>query len=779
MVSDNIELWEARRASSPGPLFLLPRQMPLCSTRAPRRLVATARRGALVVLAVVAGAAALEAQDPGCTTRRPRVEGLRVDGNRSIPDVELTAILFTERAGRLRRWFGWNVGPAACLDSLEVRRDTLRIARWYAMRGYPGTTASVELEAKSPRTTNVRFRVREAPPILIDSVIVDSMPANVFARAAFLRELIGTPLDDSLLQRQTDSLQLIMRQSGYARAAAPEVQRLYVDSAAHRAGVRLLFRPGPLVHVGRIDVSIVARDTAAPALDEREVRTLLKLQPGDAYRARAVGQSQQLLYGYNLYRSVAIDTFPLNGVPDSLLMRVRLIEQPTRSLRGGGGWGTLDCFRTQTRFVEQNFLGDAHRLQLDARLSKIGVGVPLDAFPSLCAPGVRADEFSQKLNYYLGASAQWRGVIGEAWHPQLTLFSERRTEFQSYVRETSLGVLASLERPIIPRVNNTFTYRFDGGRTTSDAAVACATFGLCRFNDRAFLLSPSQMHAAGVTLSRSAPALGTPAVNDERWAIETRLGTLRVGEPATRVNFNRTQLEYALYRPLSKHFIGAARVSAGAVFTKRALEPLIPPQERFYAGGQNTVRGYGQNQLGPSVYIVSRITTTATVDTFTVGIAEPDSGYQRIAPAGGTAMALANIELRTRVGWPANILQWVLFVDAGSVWNNTGTYSVTGLRVTPGLGVRLVTALGPFRVDVGYNPYSRESGPAYLVRAADKSLGITGRAICVSPGTVEPYNDADIGPTSGPYACPTTFRPPVKRGIFPRLAFHFSIGEAF
>ncbi|MDH5233365.1 MAG: BamA/TamA family outer membrane protein [Gemmatimonadota bacterium] len=753
--------------------------MPFCSTRAPRRSVALARRVALPLVLSLVATGALAAQDPACTSRRPRVEGLRIDGNRSIEDVELTAILFTERAGRLRRWFGWNVGPAACLDSVEVRRDTLRIARWYAMRGYPGTTASVELEAKGARTTNVRFRVREAPPIVIDSVVVDSMPPGVAALRAFERAVRGAPLDDSLLQRQTDSLQLLMRQSGYARAAPARVQHLYVDSTARRAGVRLLFRPGPLVHVGRIDVTIVARDSTAAALEEPEVRDLLKLKPGDPYLARSVGQSQQLLYSYNLYRTVAIDTLPLGRAPDSLLMRVRLVEGPTRSLRGGGGWGTLDCFRTQTRFVEQNFLGHAHRLQLDARLSKIGVGVPLDAFPGLCAPGVRADEFSQKLNYYLGASAQWRGVLGEAWHPQLTLFSERRTEFQSYVRETSLGVLASLERPIIPRVNNTFTYRFDGGRTTSDAAVACATFGLCRFSDRAFLLSPSQMHAAGVTLSRSAPALGTPAVNDERWAVETRLGTLAVGEPSSRVNFNRTQVEYALYRPLNRHVIGAARLSAGAVFTKRALEPLVPPQERFYAGGQNTVRGYGQNQLGPAVYIVNRITSTATVDTFTVGIADPDSGYQRLAPAGGTAMALANLELRTRVGWPANVLQWVLFVDAGRVWNNTGSYSVSGLRVTPGFGVRLVTALGPFRVDVGYNPYARESGPAYLVRQADRTLGIPGRAICVSPGTVEPYNDADIGPTAGAYACPTTFRPPLRRGIFPRLAFHFSIGEAF
>ena len=759
--------------------ILPPREMPLRSPSVPPRAGVIARRGALLALLTLAATGAAEAQDPECTTRRPRVEGLRIDGNRSIPDLELSSLLFTERAGRTRRWFGWNVGPAACLDSLEVRRDTLRIARWYEMRGYPGTTARVQVTRKGARTATIRFTVQEAPPIRVDSLIVDSLPPGVIARRAFVGSVVGTPLDDSLLVRQTDSLQLLMRQSGYARAAPPRIEHLYVDSVARRAGVRVVFHPGPLVHVGRIDVALTPRTENAPALDEPEIRALLKLKPGDPYVARSVGQSQQLLYAYDLYRNVAIDTFPLGGAADSLLMRVRLVEGPTRRFRGGGGWGTLDCLRAQSRFVEQNFLGRAHRLQLDARLAKIGVGAPLDGFSSLCAPGVRNDEFSQRLNYYVGVSTQLRGVVGEAWRPQLTLFSERRTEFQSYVRETTLGVLASFERPIIPRVNNTFTYRFDDGRTTSDQAVACATFGLCRFNDRSLLLTPSRLHAAGVTLSRSAPALGTPAVNDERWAIESRLGTVHVGAPARTVNFNRTQLEYALYRPLSKHLIGAARVSAGAVITKRALEPLVPPQERFYAGGQNTVRGYGQNQLGPAVYIVNRTTGTATVDTFTVEFASPDAGYQRLAPAGGTAMALLNLELRTRIGWPANLLHWVVFLDAGRVWNNTGNYSVSGLRVTPGFGVRLLTDLGPFRVDVGYNPYPLEYGPAYLVRQADRTLGTSGRAICVSPGTVEPFNDADINAASGPYPCPTSFRPPIRKGIFPRLAFHFSIGEAF
>lgn len=746
--------------------------MPLPQTRMARCVRAVLRVLPLLLLGL---ASEVQAQDRGCTTRRPRVEAMRITGNRSIAAVDLRLILYTERAGRLRRWFGWNVGPTACLDSLELLRDTRRIAAWYAMRGYPGTSATAGTVPTSPRTVEVRFRVREAPPVLIDTVSLVGLPPRLIDQPRLIASLRGGPLDDSLIVATLDSVQQVLRAEGYARARPPS-RTVSLDTAARRARVTLEFRPGSLIRVGTVEVAMTANDSGRPALRDDDIRELLRFRPGDVYSSRAVGSSQQLLYSYELYRTVAIDTLSSGGTSDTIPVRVRLVEGRHNALRVGGGWGTIDCYRTQTRYVEQNFIRRGHRLQLDLRLSKIGVGAPLDGFPGLCAPAVRADTFSARLNYYVGASVVVRGVLGDKWHPQGTLYSERRTEFQSYVRETVLGGIGSFDRPLIPRVNTTFSYRFDIGNTTSDAAVSCATFGLCRFNDRFLLNSRSVLNAAGVTWSRSAPSITTLATNDERWAVETRIGTVNVGNPATRINFNRTQLEYAFYRPLTRGWIGAARVSGGFIATARAKGGLVPPQERFYSGGQNTVRGFNQGQLGPVVYIVGAPTDTLSIGGAAVGVADAARGFDRVAPAGGTAQALVNLELRSRFGWPSDLLRWVIFLDAGRVWNNSGNYAVTGLRATPGFGIRLVTPLGPFRVDVGYNPHGLESGPAFYLQRA--GVGTVGRAICVSPGGTEPLNDADAS-ALGPVPCPSTFSPARATGLLPRLTFHFSIGEAF
>ena len=48
-------------------------------------------------------------------------------------------------------------------------------------------------------------------------------------------------------------------------------------------------------------------------------------------------------------------------------------------IRFGAGYGSVDCFRFQTGWVGRNFLGGARSLDVSARVSKVGVGYPLNA----------------------------------------------------------------------------------------------------------------------------------------------------------------------------------------------------------------------------------------------------------------------------------------------------------------------------------------------------------------------------------------------------------------
>src|SRR5207245_231209 len=115
------------------------------------------------------------------------------------------------------------------------------------------------------------------------------------------------------------------------------------------------------------------------------------------------------------------------------------------------------------------------------------------------------------------------------------------------------------------------------------------------------------------------------------------------------------------------------------------------PDVRCDAAGLHYVQGCARNELGPRVYVSDSITVTGV-----------DTAYKNIraSPTGGNTVFTANVELRVPAPIFPDRVRLGLFVDVGQVWErgDTGT-TVSGLRVTPGLGLRFITPLGPVRLD--------------------------------------------------------------------------------
>jgi translocation and assembly module TamA len=105
----------------------------------------------------------------------------------------------------------------------------------------------------------------------------------------------------------------------------------------------------------------------------------------------------------------------------------------------------------------------------------------------------------------------------------------------------------------------------------------------------------------------------------------------------------------------------------------------LPPDQRFYAGGSGTIRGYRYQSVGPQF----------------------DDGN----PIGGTAINAGQAEYRQRIG---QSLGFVVFLDAGQVSQDVNPLDST-LRFGAGAGVRYYTPIGPIRLDIGV-PINREGG---------------------------------------------------------------------
>jgi outer membrane protein insertion porin family len=114
----------------------------------------------------------------------------------------------------------------------------------------------------------------------------------------------------------------------------------------------------------------------------------------------------------------------------------------------------------------------------------------------------------------------------------------------------------------------------------------------------------------------------------------------------------------------------------GQPATRRSVE--VPTSERFFAGGENTVRGFDQDQLG----------TTGVLDVNGVS-------------SGGNALLIFNAELRFPVLQRFG-LGGATFVDVGNVFKRVNDMDLGKLRTGLGFGIRWRSPVGPFRIDFGW-----------------------------------------------------------------------------
>lgn len=749
-------------------------------------------RARLVLLATLTGAltallaAPLGAQETRCDRGDVEVATLSFSGNAAFPDATLAAGIVTTASSRLRRTLRF-VGRKHCLDAAALPLDVLRLRTWYRNHGFVDATVDTVVAPNGRRRVDVRFTISEGEPVRVDTLRIEGLD-GVPERAQITSGLpvrVGGWFDRYANAAARDTLTRRLRDSGY-----PDAETFLgydTRSSAKRATVIFSVSPGVRRRIGRLNITRSGRDGREAEVKESAVRRLAGLEAGDLYRERQLERAKRTLYQTEAFSQVIIA--PGAVYDDSLIaVDVAVQEGFLRAARLGGGWGSLDCFRTTGDLTEYNLFDSATRLELRGRVSKIGIGDPLGGADKLC-PQANKDIYSADLNYYLGATVSQPAVLRSSYVPSLSLYSERRSEFNAFLRTTPAGASLALTRQLARR-SNAFGYSLEYGRTEAQPALYCAVFNACEAADRAAL----QRNQRLAVLSASTAYQRTDDPVDPRRGFlgraEVRHASGIVGADAS-LRFTRLTLDGSAYLPMGTDVVLALRARLGIVlgptFALGEVAQFVPPQERLFAGGPTSVRGFRQNELGPSVYIPSAF-DTVNADGTQAGTpgagdtvffrADPDSVGQRAVPTGGNSMIVGNAELRIVSPFFPSLLSWTLFADVGELWNRDAGVAGLGFRsmkVTPGVGIRIRTPIGYLRADLAYNPYVRAGGAAYF----DAPVASGGALFCVSPGNTLPVTMEGVALSQGAGNCPASFVPGTPRGFFGRWTPSIAIGQAF
>jgi outer membrane protein insertion porin family/translocation and assembly module TamA len=393
---------------------------------------------------------------------------------------------------------------------------------------------------------------------------------------------------------------------------------------------------------------------------------------------------------------------------------------------------------------------------------------------------VTADPFN-RVTWRLRADFQQPWFLDTENVLNLGIFTERQSLPPIYAR-LSYGGDVRFSREIGPNTGLALGYRASRDSLEEGSAdlLFCANFGVCRPRDIDRLSETRWLSPISVNLVHNrADAVLNPS-RGYRLSLE--------GEHASRLTgsqwaYYRMQAEASWYQRLGDNVL-ALRVRTGLVepigsgledvdFLEGVQDDVTHPLKRQYAGGANTVRGYGQNLLGPKILLADSLDLAAISGCDAADITDENfwpcdpgglgAGDVSPRPVGGQRGLVGNIELR----FPFSS-RWsgVAFLDVGKVWTPGGEIRVAeDLAWSPGVGFRYRSPVGPLRLDVGYNTSAPERLPVVSV------VQRGGEDVIVQLGS---------GPESpnlfeyDPYGGRSLFEKFVNR-----LQLHISIGQAF
>ena len=540
--------------------------------------------------------------------------------------------------------------------------------------------------------------IEEGTLTRVRSVVVDGAsdraPADV---EGVVSSTVGEPYFASQVVADRDAIRRRYLDDGFERVVVTADPRF--DEDLETVDLVYLVSEGPQIRVEH--VLIVGNS----AIDSATVRREVTLQEGEPLSLPAVTETRQRLNALGLFRRIDIREFSHGGraLRDVVVM---VDEAPATRVGYGGGLEVSLRLRRQTgiegsqaveqlefaprgffQIGRQNLWGKNRSIDLFARISlRRKNDPPASLFPE--------EDVGNSLGfneYRILGTFQDPRVFGSEWDGYITGYFEQaiRPGFDLISR----GANARLTRSLGSTVTASVDYGWENNDTTKteinpeDIPLVDRLFPEVRL---------SSFSSSIVRDTRDDPA---DPRHGELLGVDAQIAARFIG---SEVGFVKTFMQAFLYRevPGVPRFVAAvgARIGLARAFTQFVeVFPRLPPDldpagtvptsieipvsdlplsERFFAGGDTTVRGFALDRLGDE----------PTID---------QDGF----PLGGNATLILNGELRARV---TSTIDVVGFLDAGNVYDLASNLSLTRIRGGAGFGVRYRSPIGPIRVDLGF-----------------------------------------------------------------------------
>jgi outer membrane protein assembly complex protein YaeT len=610
-------------------------------------------------------------------TRGPQcmVEGAEITGNASVTSAELAPLMVT-RASQL-------------FSDSTVASDALRIQGYYRQRGFSAVKVTSQVERREPKAgsefVRVRLVIAEGVRSVIESV---TFQGNAAIDAGTLRRAVtsapGQPYFEPQLSSDADSIALLYLNSGYPEVTVQPSPKAIADGS--KVELAFVIHEGPQILIDH--VLIVGNDRTSRDTILREVQ----LKSGQPVSQQQEDETRTRITSLGLFRRVDISYLQLPGEQNRRDVVITVEEAPVTTISYGGGLeggkrlvrssespNAVEEFQVAPRGFFQvsrrNLFGKDRSLDLFTRVSFRPKGV--SATPG-ADPTLETDDDGYGFNEYLTRLTYGeRRLLGTDADATISAGVEQggRSSFDFNRR----GASATLTRRVSRTLAVSGRYSIDHTRLLNIKSSTANQSEIDRLFPQVRLSSVASSLIRDTRLPDSIEPNSGSLIG-----ADAELAARRIG---SQVGFFKTFLQGFIYRQLpragSTIVVFGTRVGLATGFPRsvtREGETTIvddlPASERFFAGGDTTVRGFTLDRLGAA----------GTID---------QDGF----PTGGHGLIVLNAEARIplRGGLGA-----VGFIDGGNVWRTVSEMDVLQMRGSVGFGLRYRSPVGPIRVDLGF-----------------------------------------------------------------------------
>ncbi|MBT8377819.1 MAG: BamA/TamA family outer membrane protein [Ignavibacteria bacterium] len=641
------------------------------------------------------------------------LSSISFSGNNNFSDTELKLVLQSKE----NPWWLWRFldsftflgSPPNYFDSTSVLIDIISLKSFYAVNGFfeADIIQNYEIDT-SGKSVELEFIVDENDMFTFgDSKTLGLQNLSDFDKSKinqFLQYSTRSKFSQNFVQTNNESIINYLRNSGYMLSEY-DSSVIKIDSVINKVHMTSFFTLGKWYNYS--DIRIEKSGEGEQYVSDELIKYLSNINPGDTYKEDELFKSRVRLARTGLFNTVNLSPVEEDTsgskVPLLIIGNVGSLNELSPEVFADNELSTFNL-GVGASYVRKNFLGDARKLTVRLRFRvrdvtnlKFGAGQLDETFQSEIDLSTVIEQpflFSRSIAGRLEGFLKSYRIFQVDYENFGAIFTST-VDMPSYTFVNLLNPFLRFER---------LTY--DVPFTSIEGDSASVSPRTLTFSLGTEVGSTTTNDIFFPTAGRTLSLITEISSADVKWEVLDRRNSASEVFLDSLGFYLKLQLTYGSYFSISRdeNTVLGIKVKSGYIQMLSGDPALVSPNQTFFAGGSNSVRGWKARDLIPK---------NPPDDLF------PPTINEQFRIRGGIFLLEGSFEYRRKF---EEQFGFALFADYGNTWNNLNEVRFDEIAVAVGTGLRYYSPIAPFRIDFGFKFYDPADKKFIFDKAVFKTL---------------------------------------------------------